>query len=119
LFVIYATALVRPEKVELYENTFRELRKIVLEREPGVSFYELCPDPSVPYKYRLFEAYADAEVQTEHLNTDYYKAAAAVLMTCFQGDHMEEIARRGLTVPEEIYPLVTSINIEVMQPIAP
>jgi hypothetical protein len=57
MFVIYCEAQVKPEKVELYERTFHDLKKKVHAHEPGVVFYELCKDPVRPNTYRLFEAY--------------------------------------------------------------
>jgi quinol monooxygenase YgiN len=112
-----AKTRVRPEKVELYESTFRDLKAKVLANEPGVSFYELCHDPVAPNAYQVIEAYENDAVQAHHLGTDYYLAASGVILSCLQGDHMEQIAKRGLTDPAEIYPLITSLTLEVLQPI--
>ena len=38
MYVIIVKARVKPDKVALYEATFRDLRQKVLEREPGVTF---------------------------------------------------------------------------------
>jgi autoinducer 2-degrading protein len=117
VFVVYCEAQVKPEKVELYEQTFRDLKKKVHANEPGVVFYELCKDPQTPYRYRLFEAYRDAQVQQEHLDKDYYRAASPIIVSCLAGDHMEQIAKRGLTNPADVYPLITSLKMDVLETI--
>jgi quinol monooxygenase YgiN len=117
MLIMYCVAQVRPEKVELYEQTFRDLRTKVLANEPGVTFYELCRDPQKPYSYRLFEAYADEGVQREHLDKDYYRAASKIIVSCLDGEHLKEVERRRLTDPAEIYPLITSLTMELLQPV--
>ena len=47
MFVSIVKARVRPQKVAIYESTFRELKALVHANEPGVLFYELCRDPKV------------------------------------------------------------------------
>jgi quinol monooxygenase YgiN len=115
--IVIATARVRPDKIALYEQTFRDLKAKVDALEPGVLFYELCKDPKEANTYRLIEAYSDEAVQQAHIDTDYYRAASRVIVECLAGDHHAEIARRGLTNPADIYPLITTLQMEWMQPI--
>ena len=82
MYVIIVNARVKPEKVATYEATFRDLRQKVLEREPGVTFYELCRVPNEPCAYLLVEGYIDQDAQTTHLATDYYQAAVATILEC-------------------------------------
>ena len=82
MYVIIVKAKVKPEKIATYETTFRDLRQKVLEREPGVTFYELCRIPDEPNSYRLVEGYADQNAQDIHLATDYYQAAVATIVAC-------------------------------------
>ena len=82
MYVIIVKAKVKPEKVAVYESTFRDLRQKVLEREPGVTFYELCRVPDEPCSYRLVESYTDRAAQDAHLATDYYQAAVATIVGC-------------------------------------
>jgi quinol monooxygenase YgiN len=117
MLLMYCEARVRPDRIELYEQTFRDLREVVLANEPGVTFYELCRDPEKPNCYRLFEAYANEEVQREHLDKDYYRVASKIIVSCLDGDHVQEVERRGLTDPAEIYPLITSLKMLVLQPV--
>ena len=105
---IHAILRVKPEKAELYEKTFREFRAKVLENEPGVPVFELCKDAEVPYGYRCFEGYKDLDAIQTHVAKDYYHAAARIFVECLEGDHMEEIVRRGLT-GREMYALVRSV----------
>jgi quinol monooxygenase YgiN len=110
--VTQAILRIKPEKAELYEKTFHELRDKVLENEPGTTFFELCRDPEQPGAYRVFEAYADAEAIQAHVATDYYLETARIFVECLEGDHMVEIARRGLTQPRDMYALVNSLKLE-------
>lgn len=89
MFVVICRAKVQPDKVELYENTFRALREKVLANEPGIAFYELCRVPDEPCSYRVVEAYADQAAQDEHLTKDYYLEAGAVIMGCLEGNAFE------------------------------
>lgn len=86
MYVLICHTKVIPEKVELYEQTFRDLAVIVREQEPGVVFYELLRDHRSPNSYILVEAYLDEATQEAHLNADYYKKARAVIDTCIDGD---------------------------------
>jgi quinol monooxygenase YgiN len=108
---IHAILQVHPDKAKLYEDTFATLRAQCLEREPGTLVFEVCRDPSVPNGYRVFEAYSDIDAIKTHVETDYYKAAAAVFVECIAGDHMDEIRRRGL-VGREMYDLVKTVTME-------
>lgn len=87
--VIIVKAKVKPDKVELYESTFRALREKVLANEPGVTFYELCRVPEEPCTYRLVESYRDEKTQEEHLAKDYYQAAVPVITECLEGESYE------------------------------
>jgi len=89
MFVIIVKARVKPDKVELYESTFKALRETVLANEPGVSFYELSRVPDSPCEYRLVEAYQDAEDQAEHLARDYYQKAVPIITECLEGESFE------------------------------
>ena len=91
MYVLIAYTRVLPDKTELYESTFRDLRERVLREEPGVTFYELCRVPEKANHYRLIEAYSDNDVQEAHLNTDYYKEARAVIDSCLDGPFDMEI----------------------------
>jgi quinol monooxygenase YgiN len=82
MFVVRVKAQVKPDKIELYEANWRELRAKVLAHEPGVLFYELCRDPLEPNAYQVFECYKDRSVQDVHLTTHYYLAASAVAGDC-------------------------------------
>ena len=82
MYVVIVHARVYPDKVAIYEATFRELAAKVKARESGISFYELCRDPKAPCAYKVVEAYADQATQDAHLTTDYYKAASDVFMSC-------------------------------------
>jgi quinol monooxygenase YgiN len=103
--VTLATMRIRPDKAELYEATFLELRELVLANEPGTTFFELCRDPADPIIYRVFEAYRDADAIAEHVATDYYDRTARIFVTCLEGDHVERAAAQGITEPREIYKL--------------
>lgn len=89
MFVIICRAKVQPDKVELYEGTFRALREKVLANEPGIAFYELSRVPGEPCHYRMVEAYVDKAAQDAHLEMDYYKEAGAVIMSCLEGNTFE------------------------------
>jgi quinol monooxygenase YgiN len=89
MFVSIVKARVRPQKVAIYEATFKELRALVQANEPGVLFYELCRDPKVPYSYRVVEAYTDQATQNAHLEMDYYKARIPIIMDCLEGGTYE------------------------------
>ena len=91
MFISIVTASVQPDKVELYEQTFRDLRDKVLAKEPGVTFYELCRVPHAPNTYKVVEAYDSQETQDAHLATDYYQAAIAVIVGCLEGGTYEHI----------------------------
>jgi quinol monooxygenase YgiN len=104
--VIEAVLRVKPEKAKLYEDTFKELRELVLAHEPRTTFFELCKDPELPDTYHVFEAYEDQDAVQVHVATDHYKRTAEVFLECLAGDHMDEIKRRGLTEPRERYALV-------------
>lgn len=84
---------------EHYERTFRELRAQVLQNEPGCPVFELCRDLAEPYLYHILEAYTDAAAIKAHVDTEYYKAAIEFFVECIEGDHMQEIQRRGLSGP--------------------
>lgn len=82
MFVVICRAKVKPEKIALYEETFRNLREKVLANEPGIGFYELCRVPGEAGAYRVVEAYADAAAQELHLGMDYYRQAGATIIDC-------------------------------------
>jgi quinol monooxygenase YgiN len=82
MFVVICRAKVKPDKVALYEATFRALREKVLANEPGISFYELCRLPAEPGTYRVVEAYADQAAQERHLGMDYYLEAGPTIVEC-------------------------------------
>ena len=82
MFVVIVKAQVKPEKIDIYESTFKSLRKKVLANEPGVTFYELCRVPDQPCAYRVIECYRDQATQDEHLNKDYYKATIPIIVDC-------------------------------------
>ncbi len=117
MFIVVARTRVNPKKTELYESTFKALREQVKAHEPFVLFYELCRDPKVPNGYVLIEAYSDQESQNIHLGTDYYLAAAPLILGCLEGVDLEEIARSGKTDPADIYPLIKSLVMDMYQPI--
>ena len=89
MFVIIVKARVKPDKVELYESTFKALRTKVLANEPGVIFYVLSRVPDDPFAYRLVESYKDQQTQDEHLTKDYYQEAIAVITECLEGGSYE------------------------------
>lgn len=89
MFVVIVKARVKPEKVELYESTFKALRHKVLASEPGVTFYELCRVPDEPGSYRMVECYKDAQAQDEHLGQDNYQEAVAIITECLEGGSYE------------------------------
>jgi quinol monooxygenase YgiN len=108
---MHVTLRVKPDKAALYEKTFLELRKMVLEREPGALVFEACKDPDVPNGYRVFEAYKDQDAITSHSATEYYLRTAKVFVECLEGDHMDEIKRRGLE-GREMYTVIKGIKFE-------
>lgn len=89
MFVSIVKARVRPQKVAIYEATFRELKALVQANEPGVLFYELCRDPKIAHSYRVVEAYTDQATQNAHLEMDYYKARIPIIMDCLEGGTYE------------------------------
>jgi quinol monooxygenase YgiN len=109
--IIEATLRVKPEKAAFYEKTFKEYLEKVRANEPGTILLEVCRDPAVPNGYRVFEVYKDLEAVEIHATAAYYKEAAAVFIECLEGDHMQEIRRRGLT-GRDIYPLVKTLKLE-------
>jgi quinol monooxygenase YgiN len=110
--VTVATLRVKPEKAELYEKTFLELKEKVDANEPGTTFFELCRDADDRCVYRVFEAYRDADAIAEHCATDYYNETAKIFLECLEGDHMEEVRRRGITDPREGYKLTNSLRLD-------
>jgi autoinducer 2-degrading protein len=94
---IHVTLTVKPEKATLYEQTFNELQKLVVEHEPGCRLFEVCRDPTQPFTYHVLEAYADQSAVAAHTATDYYMRTAEIFVECLAGDHMEEIRQRKLT----------------------
>jgi quinol monooxygenase YgiN len=115
MIIAHAVLRVRPERVEAYEATFRELRAHVLANEPGTVFFELCRDPQQAHGYQVFEAYRDEAALKAHAATDYYRAASAEIVRCLEGDHLDAIARQGLTAPSDIYRQINSLKIEVFE----
>jgi quinol monooxygenase YgiN len=91
MFISIVTSRVMAEKVGLYEQTFRELRKKVLANEPGVSFYELCRVSDAPHTYKVVEAYDSQQTQNSHLVTDYYQAAIKIIVDCLEGGSYEHV----------------------------
>jgi len=89
MFVVIVKARVEPDKVELYETTFKALRTKVLANEPGVTFYELCRVPDEPCAYRVVECYMDEQTQEEHLTKHYYQEAIAIIGECLAGGSFE------------------------------
>lgn len=89
MFVVIVKARVKPNKVDIYESSFKELREKVLANEPGVPFYELSRVPDSPCEYRMVEAYENAQVQEEHLTKDYYLAAGPIIMDCLEDGTFE------------------------------
>lgn len=89
MFFVIVKARVKPDKVDIYESTFKALRETVLENEPGVTFYALSRVPDSPCEYRLVEAYENAQVQEEHFAKDYYQAAVPVIMACLEDGSFE------------------------------
>jgi quinol monooxygenase YgiN len=89
MFVVIVKARVKPDRVELYETTFKALREKVLAGEPGVTFYELCRVPHEPCAYRLIECYRDEQAQQDHLAKDYYQEAVGTIIECLEGGSYE------------------------------
>ena len=108
---IHVSLRIKPDKAELYEKIFREFRAQILKNEPGCPVFELCRDPEEPHAYHVFEAYADAEAIKAHTDSHYYKAATQLFVECIEGDHMEEINRRGLS-GREVYKVIKNIKFE-------
>ena len=86
MYVLICHTDVMPEKAELYESTFRDLAKIVREKESGVLFYELTKNHNKPSSYILVEAYNDQAAQDIHLNTDYYQQHSEIIYSCIEGN---------------------------------
>ncbi len=111
MIFVHAIVRVKPEKTALYEEAFRALRARTLANEPGCPVFEAAVNPSDPCEYRVFEAYEDEDAIAQHISTDYYAPAAATFVECMEGDHMEEIERRGLT-GRAMYDVIKSVKME-------
>lgn len=109
--ITVATCRIKPEKAELYERTFLELKDLVEANEPGTTFFQLTKDPSQPNTYLVFEAYRDADAVTEHVTKDYYDRTARIFVECLDGDHVEQAKRLGHTDPREAYKLADSLKL--------
>lgn len=92
----HASLRVRPDRAKLYEETFAQLKELVQANEPGCRFFELARDEADPAIYHVLEAYRDADAVEEHVSKDYYFDTADVFVTCIEGDHLDEIKKRGL-----------------------
>lgn len=79
-----------------YEQSFLALRELTLANEPGCRVFELCRDPEQAGLYHIFEAYDDDAAIEIHAAAPYYAAFAKAFLAFIEGDHMEEIERRGL-----------------------
>jgi quinol monooxygenase YgiN len=112
----HVTLRVKPDRAELYEKAFHELRAKVLENEPGVFVFEACRDPVEPNTYRVFEGYKTPEAIQKHIVTDYYIASARIFVECIEGDHMAEIERQGLR-GVDMYKAVKGLKFERMETI--
>jgi quinol monooxygenase YgiN len=108
---VHVTLTVKPEKAELYEQTFRELKEQVRQFEPGCTFFELCRDPAQPLAYHVLEAYQDQDAVAAHTATAYYLQTAAIFVECLAGDHMIEIRKRKLT-GLAMYSVVNNLHFE-------
>jgi quinol monooxygenase YgiN len=107
----HATLRVRPDQVQRYEETFRELRATTLANEAGCLFLEACRDPADAGTYHVFEAYADAAAVKAHTETSYYARTADIFVECIDGEHMREIRARGLT-GFAMYSVIENIGFE-------
>lgn len=111
MIFVHAIVRVKPEKAKLYEETFKGLRAKTLALEPGCRVFEAAVNPNDPCEYRVFEAYDDQDAINVHIATEYYAPAAATFVECMEGDHMEEIERRGLK-GRAMYDVIKSVKME-------
>ena len=76
---VIATIKVQAGKNQDFENEFTKLVEQVLANEEGCTFYALNRSKSDPQSYKVLEQYSTAQALQAHGNTDYFKAANAVL----------------------------------------
>lgn len=75
MILLIATMNVEPENQSSYEKIMSELSATVLEREPGVSFYQLGRSKVDADTYRMIERYENKEVFDAHLKSAWFQEA--------------------------------------------
>jgi len=82
---IVATLKVKSDKIEEFENSFKELMAVVADKEPGNVYYALHRSRDEAGTYVVMEQYVDQAALDLHGKSDEFKAAGAKLGGCLDG----------------------------------
>ena len=82
---VIAKFKVQPDKVEEFEQIFRETVGMVRANEPGSVLYQLTRSRTEPNSYKLIEIYNEQAAFDHHVSTDHFKATMGRLMPLLAG----------------------------------
>ena len=82
---IIATLKVQHDKVEEFEEAFKQLMAVVRNNEPGNNFYELHRSRDEADTYVVMEQYVDQAALDLHGKSDEFKSVSARLGGCLAG----------------------------------
>jgi quinol monooxygenase YgiN len=88
-YAAYLRVRTKPEKRDEFVALITELRRNVLQHEPGTYVYEFLQGAD-PNEFVFFECYKDKAAQEIHQNQPYHVAMAPAGWACLDGDPIIE-----------------------------
>ncbi len=79
---VVATMKVKPDQVEAFEATMRELVDATTRLEPGVTIYKFFRSQKEPTTYTMMELYSDQATLDAHMKSDHFRTIGARLGPC-------------------------------------
>lgn len=94
MIIMIAELLTHPGEERAYEDCFRELQKVVAQKEPRTILYQSGRCREEPLTYRAVEVFEDQEAMEYHLQSEWLKEGWSKMERC--------IARLKVTIHDPI-----------------
>jgi quinol monooxygenase YgiN len=82
VIIMLAEVVTHPDMASAYEDCFRELQKVVAEKEPRTILYQSGKCREEPLTYRAIEIFEDDKAMAFHLESDWLKHAWSGMEKC-------------------------------------
>lgn len=82
MIIMIAEVVTHPNMAQNYEDCFRDLQKIVAEKEPRTVFYQSGKCREEPLTYRAVEIFENQEAMDFHLESEWLKQGWSEMVKC-------------------------------------